>query len=38
MNELAGAIELLYEFRESVDGYESEEGRASGVVVGLVPL
>ena len=32
--ELAGAIELLNEFRESIDGYESEEGRAWG----LVPL
>jgi hypothetical protein len=32
--ELAGAIELLDEFRESIDGYESEEGRAWR----LVPL
>jgi hypothetical protein len=33
-NELAGAIELFDEFRESIDGQESEEGRAWG----LVPL
>jgi hypothetical protein len=31
-NELAGAIELFDEFRESIDGYGSEEGRICGLV------